>query len=119
MKEATTIDCVPDDGISQLTEECFQENTLDFVGDKQWVIYPDDDFRTEVVAQRTREGTYPPGSQWTQDPLKHSDGIKQGHVIDIVEVPADLEQGEYILSFRWDCKRTPQVWNVCANVEIL
>ena len=26
-----------------------------------------------------------------------------------VEVPEDLEAGEYVLSFRWDCKCTPQV----------
>ena len=26
-----------------------------------------------------------------------------------VEVPASLEAGEYVLSFRWDCKCTPQV----------
>ena len=26
-----------------------------------------------------------------------------------VEVPATLEVGEYVLSFRWDCKCTPQV----------
>ena len=30
---------MPHGGVEDLTEECFQENQLDFVGDKQWVIY--------------------------------------------------------------------------------
>ena len=31
------------------------------------------------------------------------------HCENQVEVPNDLEAGEYVLSFRWDCKCTPQV----------
>ena len=40
-------------------------------------------------------------------------------VMDEVEVPDDLVPGEYVLSFRWDCEQTPQIWNACANVEII
>ena len=39
-------------------------------------------------------------------------------VMDEVEIPEDLAPGEYVLSFRWDCEQTPQIWNACANVEI-
>ena len=39
-------------------------------------------------------------------------------VMDEVEIPEDLSPGDYVLSFRWDCEQTPQIWNACANVEI-
>ncbi len=35
------------------------------------------------------------------------------------QVPDDLEPGDYILSFRWDCEQTSQVWNTCANVKLV
>ena len=37
---------------------------------------------------------------------------------DLLEVPEDLEAGDYVLSFRWDCEKTPQVWNSCANIRV-
>jgi len=40
-------------------------------------------------------------------------------VMDKVEVPKDLESGDYVLSFRWDCEQTPQIWNTCADVKIV
>ena len=106
-----------------MTEECFKKTQLDFVGDIQWVMYQGDQNRVEVPAQRTREGTFPEGSQWTRNPLDASSLVEEhyrhGHVIDIIEVPEGLEPGKYVLSFRWDCQKTPQVWNLCANVDIL
>ena len=104
-----------------MTEDCFQQTPLDFVGDKQWVIYKMDDFRTELPALRTREGTFPPGSQWTRNPLhpKDDNNHKRGHIIDKVQVPEDLEPGEYVLSFRWDCQKSSQVWNICANIIVI
>jgi len=120
---------LPHGGIGDLTEECFQENQLDFVGDKQWIIYPpnhwDSPDREEVTAKRTTEGTYPPGSMWTANPIyphMEEGGEKErghGHIIDMVHVPSTLEPGEYVLSFRWDSKCSPQVWTSCANIEIL
>ena len=59
---------MPEGGISGVTEDCFQKIPLDFVGDKQWVMYRADHggdgsgHRTEVAARRTREGTFPPGT---------------------------------------------------------
>ena len=35
-----------------------------------------------------------------------------------VEVP-DLPPGEYVLSFRWDCEQTSQIWNACSNIRII
>ena len=55
-----------------LTEECFQQGHLGFFGDKQWIHYNrEDGSRTviEVDALRTKEGTFPEGSQWTRNPI--------------------------------------------------
>jgi len=38
---------------------------------------------------------------------------------DQVEVPAGLETGDYVLSLRWDCEQTPQVFNSCADIKIV
>ena len=62
------------------------------------------------------EGTSPAGSEWawlTVYTGKHS-AYK-----DEVQVPEDLAPGQYVLSFRWDCQQSPQVWNSCANIDIV
>lgn len=40
------------------------------------------------------------------------------NLVDKIQVPQDLPAGEYLLSLRWDCEQTPQVWNGCADVTI-
>lgn len=37
--------------------------------------------------------------------------------VDEVIVPS--EPGEYMLSWRWDCEQSPQVWNSCADITIV
>ena len=37
---------------------------------------------------------------------------------DKLQVPNNIEAGNYSLSWRWDCEQTPQVWNSCADVVI-
>ena len=100
---------MPEGGISEITEECFQQTLLDFVGKKQWVNYQKDretGHRTEVEALQTTEGTFPKGSMWRANPLLPnqeeggSGDYGNGHIIDYVEVPADIEPGEYVVSFR-------------------
>lgn len=39
-------------------------------------------------------------------------------IVDKVQVPANLKPGQYVLSFRYDCEQTPQVWNSCADILI-
>jgi len=146
---------VPDEGMSYLTEECFQQTPLNFVGDLQWVQYgTDESTRIEFVANRTRMGTYPKGSQWTKNPIPacypwggyyEEDGIcdelqfpepapglsgfgesvtEEGkplflfNIVDKVQVPNDLTPGDYVLSFRWDCEQTPQIWSACSSIHI-
>ena len=119
---------MPHGGISYLTEECFQEGHLDFTGHHQWVQYAKDKksgHRTELRAKQTTEGTYPEGSMWRANPLipwMEEDGDKDhghGHIYDNIQVPSDLEPGEYVVSFRWDSKCSPQVWGSCATVRIV
>lgn len=40
------------------------------------------------------------------------------HIVDLVKIPTNLPLGDYVLSFRWDCEQTPQIWTQCADVEI-
>lgn len=40
-------------------------------------------------------------------------------MVDKLHVSASLPAGEYILSWRWDCEETPQVWNSCADVTVI
>ncbi len=39
-------------------------------------------------------------------------------VVDTLKVPAHFEEGDYVLSWRWDCEQTPQIWNTCADVTV-
>ena len=54
---------------SVVTEECFQQNQLMFHGDTQWVEYGEGGRRVYFKANRTKEGTWPLGSQWTKNPI--------------------------------------------------
>merc|ERR1712224_432860 len=40
------------------------------------------------------------------------------YVRDHVKVPK-IALGHYVLSWRWDCEQTVQVWNSCADIEIV
>jgi hypothetical protein len=158
---------VPEDGLGYITEDCFQQTPLDFVGDTQWVQFGlNSSKRVALQAMRTTNITHPAGSMWTRNPIPACDGPmggdgtstgagvsdkcdhgfqfsppvnnltldtlaghgnrwrdgKQGmfgwSIVDKVQVP-ELVPGKYVLSFRWDCEQTPQVWASCANVEIV
>lgn len=42
----------------------------------------------------------------------------QWSVVDKVKVP-DVPPGEYVVSFRWECEQTPQIWSQCSDVTIV
>lgn len=152
---------VPVEGVTGVTEDCFQQGHLDFEGDMQWAQWgPDFKNRTEFKAMRTTTGTWPPNSSWTRNPVpacRNYDGgaltdksddceLNGGkfmfdppapgihgygeysfnnwlssfgfNIVDKVKIPADLVPGKYVLSFRWDCEQTPQVWNTCSDIEV-
>ena len=190
-----------------VSEACFQNTTLRFVGKRQWLQYDNSSYQYGDVVQLPRfelpppvlvdEGTYPPGSQWARNPvpscklcdpyetcgpavpLNLSDAFQpgfwmgnqtmyggqpwfdaercnqhcQGHnmsacppymtqfeeplpgisgysgryvarqglpfsVVDEVVVPDSLAPGDYLLSWRWDCEQTGQIWQNCADVHV-
>ena len=43
----------------------------------------------------------------------------QWTLMDELQVPEDLDSGDYVLSFRWDCEQTPQVWSTCSTIKIV
>ena len=147
---------VPEGGIAYINEECFQQIPLNFVDDFQWIQYGlDKSTRTKIVANRTRKGTYPAGSQWTKNPIPacYPYGgfyLKDGkcnelqfsepapglsgfgttaynpgkplfmfNIVDKVQIPSNLTPGRYVLSFRWDCEQTPQIWNSCSSIQMV
>jgi len=68
-----------------LTEECFQANHLQFVGNESWIQYGDDESnRTAIAAPTLSEGTNPKGSQWKKNPIPAcgdpSGGVGMGFV---------------------------------------
>lgn len=124
------------------SEECFQETILDFVGDTQFVEFTNGT-RIEFQAKRLSEGTTPPGSVWTMNPIPAYAGLAGSDpsmgtqfeplhplspvgfgpfedmtVVDVVRLPDDLEPGRYALSWRWDAEQTSQVWLGCSAIQI-
>ena len=117
---------VPFGGISGVTEECFNDGHLDFYGDINWIREGAENNKlwnqTEWVpmeALRTKKGTYPKNSEWTKIVNGEKPNVKHCAHKDLVWVPENLEPGEYVLSLRWDCARTAQIWNSCANIIIV
>lgn len=148
---------MPKEGIKGLTEKCFNEGHLNFVGEMQSVQFGDNTTkRTTFKASRTSNGTFPKQSTWTKNPIPACAGVAGGSdatapgcakgsqfpppvpglegfgefaplwnsqfgfsIVDQLQVPTDLIPGEYVLSFRWDCEQSPQVWNSCANIKMV
>ena len=114
------------DGYLGLTEECFQDGHLKFDGEYNWLqVLSGDEVVTTIrqTAIRNTEGTTPEGSEWTTWHYTTINDAYPGDQTwgwkDMVQVPDSLEPGSYVLSFRWDCQITPQIWQTCANVEII
>ena len=110
-------------GLTGVTEECFQKGHLKFDGPDNWLLLLSDENRVEATirqtAVRTTEGTTPEGSEWTRWYSGEEYPASGYGWKDLVQVPESLEPGDYILSFRWDCQQTPQIWQTCANVQVI
>lgn len=73
------------------------------------------DFSNEKVMD---EFTKSFGSAGICDYGKDSHSPHNWHVVDRVKIPNDLEDGEYLLSWRWDAFTADQMWTNCADVKI-
>ena len=40
-------------------------------------------------------------------------------IVDLVHVPASLKPGAYLLSWRWDCEQSPEVFVSCADIHVV
>merc|ERR1711957_979979 len=86
--------------------------------------------RRQIPAIRTTEGTHPAGSEWTRNPIPDRDYYFSGplglsghgpfswNIIDEYRLP-ELADGDYTLSWRWDCEGSQQVWANCADITII
>ena len=108
----------------KVTEKCFQDGHLNFHGDTTWIYshprkFDPENWKAQPI-KTTTIGTTPQGSEWAKVnlPTKAKGGDSYA-IKDLVEIPESLEPGQYVLSFRWDCLKTPQVWNSCANIELI
>ena len=91
-------------------------------------------------------GTLPAGSTWARNPLPYSNaqsapefappcdetvdrtasdtGKCSGRdpyntlIADELRVPVGLRPGNYVLSLRYDCEKSAQVWTNCADIEV-
>ena len=99
-------------------------NDCTFLGDKTWIDRKarkgemTESTWDEVDLITTTEGTHPEGSMWAKLNIGRPKRGQYFAFKDLVEVPEDLEAGEYVLSFRWDALHTPQVWNACSNILV-
>jgi len=70
----------------------------------------------------------PPGLVQFPEPLNGISGFDQlgpegwtgfqWSIVDEVEVP-HYRPGKYLLSWRWDCEQSAQIWQNCADIEIV
>lgn len=130
---------------ANLTEACFQEMPLAFASDHHTLEWSDGSQMT-IPARYITEGTQPAGHAWVQNPLpysnsasppefpppcnetvdrKHSDtGRCSGRdpfdvlILNTLQVPKDITPGPYVLGLRWDCEKSAQIWQSCADLTI-
>jgi hypothetical protein len=67
----------------------------------------------------------PPGMTQFPEPLPGLSGFSQApgacnngvigftyNIVDLLIIPSDIEAGDYLLSWRWDCEQSKQIWQV-------
>lgn len=130
----------------ELTEECFQRRPLAFVGQQRFRWGGPKGKQMFFNGTYVSEGTIPKGSTWAKNPIprnfafkpicnevpKCGDGSIESkclcsgmwgpydlEIVDTVQLPDDLEPGDWVLGFRNDCEESNQVWNSCSDVTIV
>ena len=66
--------------------------------------------------------TYMPTEYHPPDDNRHegwcSGDWTLGMISDKIVIPENIKPGKYVISWRWDCEETAQVWQNCADVNI-
>lgn len=115
------------------TESCFKSMPLKFVGSDAKAKFTDGREVT-IPVRRTPDGI------WTRNPIpaaKFGHNVSKGleyempsgmdgahpmswdfSVVEQVALPSDLVPGEYLMSWRWDCEKSAQVWFTCADITV-
>jgi hypothetical protein len=118
------------------TEECFQKTILRASASNRDTAFiqqgEDKSSRQQIPMMRLTNGTFPEGSEWTRNPIPDRDDYFPapapglvGHgpfpwsIVESYAVPAELAPGPYLLSWRWDCEGSPQIWLNCADVTVV
>jgi len=130
----------------ELTEECFQQRPLPFVGQQRFRWGGPNGEQMWFNGTYVSEGTIPKGSTWAKNPIPRNfafepicdevphcgdEAIESRcrcsgmwgpydlEIVDTVQLPKDLEPGDWVLGFRNDCEESNQVWNSCSDVTIV
>lgn len=75
---------------SKMTEDCFQKHHLQFASNQTWLQKGSNwSARTAITATRVSEGTFPPGSTWTKNPIP----------------PCAGPDGSPVQDSRWNCSK--------------
>ena len=80
-------------------------------------------YSNAAQAPTTGTGTFEPPCEETVDRKKSDTGRCSGRdpfntlIVDTLRVPA-VAPGKYVLSLRWDCEKSAQIWTNCADIEI-
>ena len=121
---------------ADVVSEAGEDYPGEWAGGAEW-------FRQQLCAQgcsgASEENTCPPGMTQFPEVLPGASGylryatqadpssplgvsIVDGFpfsIVDSVAVPKQLEPGGYLLSWRWDAEQSHQIWQNCADVEIV
>merc|ERR1712224_988180 len=71
------------------------------------------------AASSKASGACPEGTEFYEGLSGHTGfgkDIPEWSIGDKVIIPEDLEEGEYMLGWRWDCEESTQVWQNCADI---
>jgi len=66
-------------------------------------------------------GVCPSGTEFFPALSGHSGfgkNVPNWSIMDKVVIPSELAEGEYLLSWRWDCEESTQVWQNCADIRL-
>jgi len=129
-----------------LTEDCFQKRPLPFVGRQRFRWGGPKGKEMWFNGTYVSEGTIPKGSMWAKNPVPRNGAFEpicdevpncgdsaieskcrcsgmwgpyDLEIVDLVQLPADLEPGDWVLGWRNDCEESNQIWNSCSDVTIV